>query len=127
MAIVVPRSINGWEVQERSGGRVRLFHNAIGFDLNQPRGIDEARNLHKRASGANVAEDVAVRASCITPSRNVSQHDPRPNDIRYCPPSHCDSFPNDFKATDRLPVDITWSRGTPRKWANGRRRERDRT
>jgi hypothetical protein len=101
--------------QERSGRRVRLFHDAIGFDLNKPCGIDEARNLHKRASRANVAEDVAMRASCIAPSGNVRQHDPRPNDGRYCSPGLCDSCPNDFKATHRLPVDITRSRGTPRR------------
>jgi hypothetical protein len=101
--------------QKRSGGRLRLFHDAIGFDLDEPRGIDEARNLHKRASRANVAEDVAMRASCIAPSRNVRQHDPRPNDVRYCSARLCDGFPNDFKATDGLPVDITGSRGIPRR------------
>src|SRR5262245_29922592 len=41
---------------KRSGGRLHLVHDAIGFDLDEPRGIDEARNLHKRASRANVTK-----------------------------------------------------------------------
>jgi hypothetical protein len=56
-----------------------------------------------------------MRASCIAPTRNVRQHNACPNDVRDCSPRLCDSFTNDFKATDRLPVDIAWSSGTPRR------------
>ena len=81
--------------------------------LDEPPGINEA--LLKRASRANVTKNLAMRASSIAPGRNFRQHDPRSNDVRYCSPRFCDRSLNDFKATDRLPVNITWSRGASRR------------
>src|SRR5262245_20395353 len=56
--------------QKQSGARLRLFDHAIRFDLDEPRGIDEARNLDKRASRANVTKNLAMRAGGIAPTRN---------------------------------------------------------
>src|SRR5215510_10627686 len=68
-----PRVPRGWPKagsSQPSGPRLRLFHDAICFDLDEPRGIDEARNLDKRASRANVTKNLAMRAGGIAPTRN---------------------------------------------------------
>lgn len=53
---------------------VTLFKDAIGFDLNEPGGVDEARNLDEGAGGANTAKDLAMSSGCVAPPRNVRQH-----------------------------------------------------
>src|SRR5215510_1851668 len=111
----VPRGRLKARSSKPSGRRRRLFHDAIGFDLNEPRGIDEARNLDKRASRANVTKDLAMRAGGIAPTRNALQHDPRSNDVRYRSPRLGDSFADDFETAARLPVDIAGSCGTSRR------------
>jgi hypothetical protein len=52
-----------------------------------------------------------MRTGCIAPTGNVGQHDPRPNDVRYGSADLRDSFANDFKAANRLPIDVAWRRG----------------
>src|SRR5262245_32199028 len=56
-----------------------------------------------------------MRAGGIAPTRNVRQHDPRSNDVRYRSPRRSDSFADDFETTARLPVDIAGSCGTSRR------------
>jgi hypothetical protein len=94
-------------------GSVHLFDHAVSLDFHKPCRIDEARNLDKRARRANVTKKLTMRASCIPPTADVRQHDPRPNDIRHCSPCVCDGFTNYFEAKGRLPIDIAGSRGVP--------------
>jgi len=44
-----------------------MVDHTIGFDLDEPAVIDEARNLDERACWANITKDLAMRARRLTP------------------------------------------------------------
>ena len=62
-------------------GALMIERNAIGFDLNQPIGINEARNFHKGAGGTYGPEHLTVRSSSLSPLLNIGQHDASANDL----------------------------------------------
>lgn len=87
-----------------------LFDYAISFNLNEPSRINEARYLNKRACWPNVAKEFTMRASSIAPMADIYQHDPGPNDVRHSRSRFSDSLVDDFKAADRLRINVAYCR-----------------
>ncbi len=58
-----------------------VVNNSIGFDLNEPFGIDERRDLHDRVHGPNVLEVFASNFGHRLQIFNTSQQHARPDHI----------------------------------------------
>src|SRR5579871_577298 len=60
---------------------IQSLDHCIGFDLDQPVGVDKARDLHDRVGRANLAEKFAMRLPDTLPVVYARQQDARAYDI----------------------------------------------
>src|SRR5262249_36166260 len=84
-------------------GRIRIvIDHRVGFDLNQPVPIDEARNLNYGAYWPYAAEILTVDTSHQRPVLNAREQNPRPHHVAPRCACTLESCRDDLEAAPRL-------------------------
>jgi hypothetical protein len=89
-----------------------LFDYTIGFDFDQPRGVNEAGYLKECARRTNVTEHFSMSARRIAPTCDICKHDAGSNDLGHRPACLRDRLFDDFEAMLGLPINVA-TRGVP--------------
>jgi hypothetical protein len=83
-----------------------LFDYTIGFDFDQPRGVNEAGYLKECARRTNVTEHFSMSARRIAPTCDICKHDAGSNDLGHRPACLRDRLFDDFEAMLGLPINV---------------------
>ena len=84
-----------------------VVDDGIGFDLDQPFGIDEAGNLHDGIDGANVAEEFAMHGGDGLPIFDPCEEDARADDVSHGSTCLLERSSDNFKAATGLSGGVT--------------------
>jgi hypothetical protein len=82
------------------------LRDTIGFNLNEPFGIDEVLHLNKGGRWPDGGEKLPVGASCGFPLHNISQHNAGPNNSFQREAGFCDRLGNDVETAAGLAIDV---------------------